>query len=257
MSKPRTTAVVGEVLERSIAIGCEGKTPHLWQRQSYSVGGQSFELDVASREGDRVALFETKAKSITAIARTLDVVAYLSDYADSYLNLLLQVARHEKHLRSGLTPITSAGEKCQDLRPIKVAVSPLSFGPASDKHLASQLVLAMVNANLRASVSGAEGAIAKYNGAKQAALAYLVDLAPKNKEGLLNLHAYLIDVFWLDLGQLLYALSRAGSVTDALSPLHHVTFSTRDFWTEISIADQGHLLDGKWLPVGQTGRSQA
>ena len=64
----------------------------------------------------------------------------------------------------------------------------------------------------------------------------------------------LLDVFWLDLGQLLYALSRADTVTNALAPLHHVTFSTRDFWTEISIADQGRLLDGKWHSIGQANR---
>ncbi len=70
-------------------------------------------------------------------------------------------------------------------------------------------------------------------------------VAPK-KDGLAELVPYLIDVFWLDLGQLLYILDRANTVWDAFGPLKHITFSSRDFWTELAYVDRQGLTKGRW-----------
>ena len=35
---------------------------------------------------------------------------------------------------------------------------------------------------------------------------------------------------------------------DAVSGLRHITFSTRDFWTEAAIADRQTLTKDKWYP---------
>jgi hypothetical protein len=61
--------------------------------------------------------------------------------------------------------------------------------------------------------------------------------------------AYFIDVFWLDLGQALYVLDRANTVVDAFKPLQFVTFTTRDFWTELAFADAQGLTKARWRPV--------
>ena len=76
----------------------------------------------------------------------------------------------------------------------------------------------------------------------------LVHVAPR-KGGSADLVRYMMHVSWLDLGQLLYALHRGRSVTDALSALKHVTFSTRDFWTEAALADRIGLTKKKWTPL--------
>ena len=55
-------------------------------------------------------------------------------------------------------------------------------------------------------------------------------------------------VCWFDLGQLLYVLHRGHSVIDAVSALLHLTFSTRDFWTEAALADRQTLTKSKWQP---------
>ena len=65
----------------------------------------------------------------------------------------------------------------------------------------------------------------------------------------IDLFRYLIDLFWLDLGQLLYALHRGRSVVDGLSALRNLTFATRDFWTEAAFADRQGLTKRNWHPM--------
>jgi hypothetical protein len=247
----RAKDIVGAVLERSIALGCRGKTVDCFEQEIYRVGKDNYEMDVATRDENEVVFFEAKAKSLTAEARSFEASKFLVDYADSYLELVKQLARHEKHARKELTPLTRRGEDTSALRFTKVAISPLSYGPAADKALSGQLILSMANFNLR--VDGGEetvfAAVAKYNSAKQAAVGHIAEVAPKNNNGLVDLSAYLIHVFWLDLGQLLYSLNRAETVAKALSPLRHLTFATRDFWTELAAADARGLLNDTWMPV--------
>lgn len=247
----RANNVSGAVLEKSIAIGCRQKVTSLVEHAHYNVGRDVFELDVATRNKDQIIFFETKAKSLTAEARSIDAAKFLTDYADSYLELLQQLARHEKHALAGLIPLVQATDDPSALRYTKIAVSPLSYGPAADKPLAAQLVQAMATFSLQAVGGDAKLATAvdKYNTAKQRAVSLVADIAPKNRDGLPDLNAYLIHVFWLDLGQLLYSLDRATTAVDAFSPLRHLTFATRDFWTELAFADAGNLLRGKWKPV--------
>lgn len=75
----------------------------------------------------------------------------------------------------------------------------------------------------------------------------MIPLAPQ-RDGVAYLFPYLKGVHWLDVGQLLYALDRADTVRDALRPLKHMTFSSRDYWTEIAAADVSGLTKGKWRP---------
>jgi hypothetical protein len=179
------------------------------------------------------------------------MMAFYSDYADSYLAIVHQLVRHEDNLRQGLTPLTTTGEVCHDFRPLKVAVSPLSYGPVSDKMLASGLLRSFANIKLHP-VSGdaaAKKMTDKFNEAVREIFSVVPKLAPKNKDGLINLFAYFLDVFWLDLGQALYVLDRANTVVDAFTPLQLVTFTTRDFWTELALAEAGGLTKARWRPL--------
>ena len=69
--------------------------------------------------------------------------AFFKDYSSSLLRMLSQLVRHEIHLKQGHTPLTSTEEAIGNFRPIKVAVSPLSYGPVSDKMLSSNLILSL------------------------------------------------------------------------------------------------------------------
>ena len=72
----------------------------------------------------------------------------LSDYTNSFLALLQQLARHDRNIRRGLTPLTDPDGDLAALRVTKIAVSPLSFGPASDHLLSNALMNAIANAQL-------------------------------------------------------------------------------------------------------------
>lgn len=250
LDKDRAKDVVGKIMEHTIAEACDGKTAKCLRRTAYHAHGERYDLDTATRDGEDIVLFETKAKSLTTQARGGDFASFLTDYADSYLTLLKQLARHELHLRQGLTPLNEPGEESTQLRPLKVAVSPLSYGPVSDKFLGSGLFIAMANSRLQSDGThpAVEQVLKKYNTAAEKVLKLLIDVAPK-KGDKLDLFVYFIDVFWLDLGQLIYALNRSSTVAGAMTALRHFTFVTRDYWTEVAIADRQGLLKRKWKPV--------
>jgi hypothetical protein len=164
--------------------------------------------------------------------------------------MLAQLVRHEVHLRQGKTPLASANEAVADLRPVKVAVSPLSYGPVSDKLFSSSILRSLVGARLVLVEAdpAKQRIIDAFNKRVEGVIANMALVAPK-KDGLAELFPYLIDVFWLDLGQLLYIIDRSNMVWNAFQPLKHVTFSSRDFWTEVAHADRGGLTRGKWRPA--------
>lgn len=250
LDRKRAADIVGQTLERAVAEACRGKAPTMLTHHEYKVAGHRYELDVATRDEDRIVLIETKGKSLTQRSRTGDMFAFFQDYSDSLLAMLAQLVRHEVHLRQGKTPLTSADEAVADLRPVKVAVSPLNYGPVSDKLFSSSILRSLVGARLVLVEAdpAKQKIIDAFNKRAEGVLAQMALVAPK-KDGPAKLVPYLIDVFWLDLGQLLYILDRTNRVWDAFQPLKHVTFSSRDFWTEVAHADRGGLTQGKWRPA--------
>lgn len=111
LERNRAAWIVGATMEKAIECACEGKAATIIAHRSYKVDKQVYEIDVATRENDRIVLFESKAKSLTAKSRSGDMMAFFSDYTDSYLAILEQLVRHEVHLRQGLTPLTRNDEK--------------------------------------------------------------------------------------------------------------------------------------------------
>ena len=252
LERERASNIVSKTFEKAISRACQDKAPLVVANRTYEVGKQSFELDAATREDNKIVLIETKAKSLTSKARSGDMFAFFSDYADSFLAMVEQLARHERHFREGLLPLMQTSDNIADTRLLKVAVSPLSYGPLSDKVLAGSGLRALATATLHAKSEEDPAAIkaaGKLNAAVRSTLAEIALSAPK-RDGLIDLRAYLIDVFWLDLGQVLYVLGRSHTAWDAFAPLKNITYSTRDFWTEVAFADRGGLTKDRWRPLG-------
>lgn len=250
LGRKRASNVVGKTLEDAIAAGCKGKVPKILCGEEYWVARQRYEFDVATRDVDQIVLIETKGKSLTQNSRSGDMFSFFQDYSDSFLLLLGQLVRHEINLREGKTPLSGVNEDVASLRPLKVAVSPLSFGPVSDKVFSSAVLRSLIGAKLTLLAPDEEKQklIQVFNERVAKVIADMTLVAPK-KDGLTELVPYLIDVFWLDLGQLLYILNRANTVWDAFGPLKHITFSSRDFWTELAYADRQGLTKGRWRPI--------
>ncbi|WP_448035157.1 hypothetical protein [Bradyrhizobium liaoningense] len=251
LDSKRAAEIVGQTLERAIAEACRGKAPTVFTHHEYKVAGRPYELDVATRDEDRIVFIETKGKSLTQPSRSGDMFAFFQDYSDSFLAMLTQLVRHEVHLRQGKLPLTSANEAVADLRPpMKVAVSPLSYGPVSDKLFSSSILRSLVGARLVLVEAdpAKQRIIDAFNKRVEGVIANMA-LVARKKDGLAELFPYLIDVFWLDLGQLLYILDRSNAVWDAFQPLKDITFSSRDFWTEVAHADRGGVTRGRWRPA--------
>jgi hypothetical protein len=246
----RAETITKDTLEHAIVSACQGKAPKVLGNEEYHIGKNRYEIDAATRDGDKIVLIETKGKSLTAQSRSGDMFAFFSDYSDSFLRMLSQLVRHEVHLRQGLTPLTTTGEKVDDLRPVKVAVSPLSYGPVSDKMLSSSLLRSFFGAKLNPITPDSKNqkTLDKLHERVDHILKDMLIVAPQ-RDGAPQIVPYLIDVFWLDLGQLLYILKRAHTVWDAFSPLKHITFSSRDFWMELANVDRRGLTKGKWTQI--------
>jgi hypothetical protein len=241
----RSSGAIAEEYQASRAYAFE-------DRQDYQVGANRYELDVATRDADRIVLIETKSKMLTRKSRSGDMFSFFGDYSDSFLGMSSQLVRHEIRLRQGLTPLTVADEKTDDFRPIKVAVSPRSYGPVSDKALLSRLVLSLVGARLALVTPNAihQRMIEAFNKRVEAVVTDIAFIAPK-MNGAADLLHYLMDVYWLDLGQLLYILDRSNTVWEAFRPLSRITFSSRDFWTDLAQVDRVGLTAtaGNWRPI--------
>ena len=242
--------IIADTIEKSVAIACRTHTGRVWEKVAYRADDADLEIDLAVRSGDELFLFESKAKSLTSKARTGDTIALVDDYTKSFLALLGQLVRHDRNIKRGLTPLTDGDS---DALPVaKVAVSPLSYGPASDHVLVNALMHSIAEARLEP-VDGDPHHVRileAFNKSVRRSIEIIDRIAPR-QNGEVNMVGYLMRVSWLDLGQLLYALQRGRSLTGALSALRHLTFGTRDFWTEAALADHQGLTDRNWRPVSE------
>ena len=243
--------IVGDSIESAVAVACRAHTALVWQKVRYRADGADLEIDVAARENNEIVLFEAKAKSLTSQARTGDLIACIDDYTKSFLALLGQLVRHDLNIKAGATPLTQDDDP-NALRILKVAVSPLSYGPMSDHVLANALMHSIAQARLD-SVDGDPRharVLDAFNQSVQRAMDIIDQVAPR-KDGKVDMGRYLMQVSWFDLGQLLYALNRGRALTKAISALRHLTYSTRDFWTEAARADRQGLSDRNWHPSSE------
>jgi hypothetical protein len=242
--------IVGNTLEKSVFIACRAHTADVCEKVTYQVNGADLEIDIAARDGQELVLFECKTKALTREARTGDWIAFIQDYTKSFLALLRQLVRHDQNIKRGLTPLTQDNDDSNTLQITKIAVSPLSYGPVSDHFLTNSLMHSIAQIRLN-SVDGNpwhNKILKEFNKSVQASIRIIDQIAPRHHDKV-DMAQYLMQVSWLDFGQLLYALHRGRSLTDALSALRHVTYSTQDFWTEAAHADRQGLTKSKWHPI--------
>lgn len=251
LDSKRSAKLVGDIFEYTLAMACRAKGGPVIAGTHYFDGKRKLEIDVGARDGEQIVFFETKAKSLTALARSGDLMAFFSDYTKSFLAMLKQLVRHDSSLRKGLTPLAGEEEDLRRLRSFKVAVSPLSYGPASDKMLASSLVRSFLNARLYPlEINEKNQKITdEFNSAFDEIRRLITEVVPVEDYGKRDAFPYFINVIWVDLGQALYAIDRGNSVAEAFKPIQHMTFSTRDFWTEAAFADMQGITAPYWRPI--------
>ncbi len=245
------SGIVSDTIEKAVSLACRGHTANVWEKVIYQADSVNLEIDIAARDEQEIILFECKAKSLTEKARTRDIMAFIDDYTKSFLSLLGQLVRHDQNIKCGLTPLTQDGENPHALRITKIAVSPLSYGPVSHHVLVKSLMHSMAQIRLRAVQEDPRHheILKDFNESVHKTNRIIEHLAPRRDDGSVNIFGYLLGVLWLDLGQLIYVLFRGCSLTNALSALSHITFSTRDFWTDAALADRQGFTKDKWKPL--------
>ncbi|QEE40859.1 MULTISPECIES: hypothetical protein [unclassified Methylobacterium] len=256
LPKERASKIVGDSMEWAIQIACEGKSTVAFFQYNYLVKKQKFEIDYAARTDDRIVLFETKAKSLTAPARSGNPIKYLTDFSQSYLAMLRQLSRHEINIKAGHTEIASINDDWSALRLIKLAISPLSYGQMSDKVLLRAIMGSLTRAVFH-SVTGRpedDDAINSFNQNLRKLFILLQQVAP-NEEGKIDLGAYLFNVHWLDLGEIIHLLSISRSVSEASRLLMPVTYASRDFWTELAFLERQGMFAVARRPLPENGGS--
>ena len=228
---------VGNVIETAIADACEGKAGQVWRRLSYGTKRNPEEIDVVARSGDQVTLIEAKAKVLTRNGQVGTSGEFYNDYAQSFLPMVRQLAKHTRHLRAGATPVASAQE-ASTLEVERIAVSPVSFGPIGDGLTTTALMSALPGVRIHALRADPKAHISTetFNTAVAKTMKELAQAIPKNAEGHHDLFDFFLSTRWLDLGQLLFALDRTDSVDTALQGIKHLTTGSRDFWSEFAFA---------------------
>ena len=124
--------IVADTIENSVAIACRRHKPNVSEKLRYRHGKKRLEIDVAVREGQEIVVFEAMAKILTAASRAGHMMKFLDDYTNSFLALLRQLVPYDGHIKLGQSLLTGHDNDSAALRVTKIAVSPLSFGPASD-----------------------------------------------------------------------------------------------------------------------------
>ncbi|WP_420419748.1 hypothetical protein [Pacificispira sp.] len=245
--KDEASKLVGDVIEKSTFFSFYGKCSKIFENQRYHSEGKDLEIDLAANTKSETFLIECKSKTLNSESLGGDMSSFLRDYANSFLTLLYQLARNEHNVRLGRTGLGTEAEFSGNARITKVAVSPLSFGPSSDKAFANSIVLSLLSAKLYPAKKGDkfENAVKLMNQKISQIRSTLLQVSP-NKDGEYDVFSYMLDVFWLDLGQIAYVLHRGKSADDAFKPLRYATFSSRDFWTEIAMLDRLGHTSGFW-----------
>lgn len=243
----RARQLVGDMFERVVVDACRSKAGVVTPDVSYVFGGKQLQIDVAVSDLPDITLFEVKSKSLTVQALSGDFIKTLDDYAGSFAALALQLARHENAILAKATPLMFDANS--DGQITHVALSPLSFGPISDRGLMRPLLNALLSAEITATEGDTTSRqiLAKLDKTLKGLLSQLQSVAI-NEAGQLDLHPLMLRFFWLDIGELLYLLQRASSVTQALRPLRYLTFTSRDFWTEVAMLDLSSIGKDSWAP---------
>lgn len=248
--KKSAEKIVGDTFERVVELACSGKAAGVYSDVTYSSGKTRFQIDVATVSDNLVNLFEVKAKAMTREARSGRTIKFLADYAESFLFMLKQLVRNEQHFRAGIAMSHLLHSSPKDCSVNKIAVSALSYGPIGDHVLANGILESLSRAIITPITPNVEDSkrLSKLLDSAREILSIIDKFYPRAKDKI-DLHSYMINVFWLDLGELIYMLGRANSVTNAIAPLKHVTFSTRCVWTEIANADRSTLTAKYWTPL--------
>ncbi|MBB4427863.1 hypothetical protein GGD66_006446 [Bradyrhizobium sp. CIR48] len=241
--------VMGAALEllTADAIASTGKAPEILGEQ-YKEGAArkspTFEVDLASETDRDLILLECKKKPLTNAARAGNSLSAAVDLAQGFLDPLVQMARHEKHLYgSGLHFVSGKSLHLNGRHLTKVSVTMTDHGSMQDRVFLRGLIGALYGVKLTAVDPANQREAQKVNdaiAALQDGVTAILTLTGEPTDKFL--HRYLPSCWWLSIDQLYFLCRRSADLRAALAPLGSITFGTGDIMTEVSHSARMGLL---------------
>jgi hypothetical protein len=204
------------------------------------------EIDILVETDERIFLIECKKKPLTNLARGGNPLRAILDLSAALLQMLVQLARHERVLRSVGEIVFVDGSKVSlDGREIeKIAVTMLDHGSLQDRMFISAVVRGLFGAQLVANLPGQQETLTTVNKTLAELQTELTALAGPAEDGDIRelLRVYAIDTWWLGIDALHYFCRENADLWAALRPMRHLSFRTGDLMTEMSYLRRSKII---------------
>lgn len=231
---------LGDALEHLTVrvLGAHGKTPSVaGVKYNHPTLHETYEIDIALESKADVTLIECKRKALSRSGRGAGIANALNDISKGFLEPYIQMARHEVALRkqTSLT-LGNGGTLTLGNRTVtRIALTMLDFGSLQDRLFIRNIVRVFFNASLDSADPATDAILAKVN-AKAAQLRTLLNTLAVMTGNSLDefLGLYEFGTWWLSVDQLSLVAVDGATIPEALAPLRHVTFRTRDLMSELA-----------------------
>jgi hypothetical protein len=206
------------------------------------------EIDVVQATDRFVFLMECKKKPLTNVARGGNSLSVAIDFAQAYIEALVQMVKHEIQLREGgITFLDGRVLKLDGRTLQRIAVTMTDHGSMQDRVFLRAIVSGLWGSSLSPGDPALTKKVEKFNkpfAQLQSQIAEAARHAPEPFDRFLRI--LLHSSWWLSIDQLFFFCRRAPQLWNAISPLASVTFGTGDVMTEIAYCDRAGILKAQW-----------
>lgn len=210
------------------------------------LSGKVPEIDVLIETSARIFLIECKKKPLTNLARGGSTLHAVIDLSKALLQMLVQLARHEKVLRSqGHIEFLDGSKVFLNGREVeKIALTMLDHGSLQDRMILSNVIRGLFGRQLKAVTTEHQPLLKEVNETLEELQTELTALAGAAEDGDVGelLRVYALGAWWLGIDVLHYLSRTHRDLWSALRPLRHLTFRTGDMLTEIAYLDQAKMM---------------
>jgi hypothetical protein len=243
-SDPSLDTKLGRALERLTVMILENSQhkPAVEHKKYFFPGTHDqYEVDLAVESERHIHLLECKRKALTSRARAGALGDVLIDLSKSFLEMLIQMSRHEIALRSAgairFRDGTTLGLGGRDIE--RIAVTMLDHGSLQNHVFIHNLVRAIIETTVSSDDPTMERLLRPVNDAVQQLRVNLQELAGLTGEEFgAFLQRYGFGTWWLSIDQLAALLRTGTTLWDTLRPVRHISFQTGDLMSEFAGAQR-------------------
>jgi hypothetical protein len=200
-----------------------------------------YDVDLAASTKESLFLFECKRKVLTNAARAGATYFTILDLSRSFLEQLIQLARHELELFGRGTidfqdgTRLSRGERKIEL----IALTMLDHGSLQNSAFTRNLVDALWTIKFGSDDPTAHAELEKINGKIVELKSLLERIAQTKGQDFTDFYRrHRFVVWWLSVDQLAVLLAQGNDLRTTLNSVRHLTFGTGDLMNEFALANR-------------------